>query len=184
MQPTQDLQHEHEVVKHALHLIGKLSDRVEAGEPLNTEHFAQLLEFLSEFVDQCHHAKEEELLFPAMERAAGAQVEPMIAQMLREHEQGRAYLKGLKHAFAAYQSGQQQAVPALVENARGYLKLLQDHITKEDTILYLVANQNLTPAQQAELSEGFEKIETERTGPGKHEAYHQMIHQLEHIYGA
>jgi hypothetical protein len=31
----------------------------------------QLLEFFTVFVDKCHHGKEEELLFPAMEQAGG-----------------------------------------------------------------------------------------------------------------
>lgn len=71
MNPTQDLTHEHEIVKHALKILDKLCARVEAGEKPNTEHIAQILEFITEFVDKCHHAKEEELLFPAMEQAGG-----------------------------------------------------------------------------------------------------------------
>jgi hemerythrin-like domain-containing protein len=182
MTPTQDLKHEHDIVKHALQIMDKLCDRVETGEKPNVEHITKLLEFLREFVDKCHHAKEEELLFPTMEHAAGQQVKPMITQMLAEHETGRAHISGMKQAFADYKAGQPQAVSALIENARGYIMLLNSHIVKEDTILYEVADQILSPQQQQELAEGFETIEAERTGPGKHEEYHQLIHYLEQIY--
>ena len=36
--------------------------------------------------------------------------------------------------------------------------------------------------KQMELWEGFETIETQKIGPGKHEAFHQMIESLEKIY--
>lgn len=106
----------------------------------------------------------------------------MISQMLYEHETGRSFVRNLKQAFADYTAGQEQAVAALIENARGYIQLLDPHIVKEDTILYTVADQVLTQQQQKEMMEGFEKIEAERTGPGKHEEFHQLIHRLENIY--
>jgi hypothetical protein len=33
-----------------------------------------------------------------------------------------------------------------------------------------------------ELFEGFEKIEEERIGAGKHEAFHKLMHTLKEIY--
>lgn len=182
MNPTRDLKHEHEIVKHALRIMGKICDRVESGEPPNGEHLAQLLEFLTEFVDKCHHAKEEELLFPAMERAAAAQAKPMIAQMLAEHQTGRAHIRSMKEAFAHYQAGRADALHEFIQPSRDYINLLNSHILKEDNMLYQVADQVLSPQQQQELEEGFEQVEVERTGPGKHEEYHQMIHHLERVY--
>lgn len=180
--PIQELTHEHDIVKYALQILGKVCDRVETGDKPNSEHITKLFEFLTEFVDNCHHAKEEELLFPAMEQAAGARVKPMIAQMLAEHQTGRAQIAGMKQAFAQYQAGRTEALSDFVQNARGYINLLHSHIQKEDTILYVTADQVLSPQQQQDLSEGFETIETERTGPGKHEEYHQLIHQWQQIY--
>ena len=182
MNPMQDLKHEHEIVKHALQIMDKICSRIEGGEPPNGEHLAKLLEFLTEFVDKCHHAKEEELLFPAMEQAAAAQVKPMITQMLAEHQTGRAHINGMKEAFAHYQSGRADALREFIQPSRDYINLLNSHILKEDSILYNTADQVLSPQQQQELAAGFETVEVERTGPGKHEEYHQMIHHLEHVY--
>ncbi len=181
MTPTEELKHEHEIVQHALRILGKLSDRVDAGDTPNTDHLALLLDFLAEFVDKCHHFKEEDQLFPLMQRASGEQVKPMIMQMLTEHESGRMFVKGMKQAFDDYTAGETQALSALIEQARGYITLLNDHIVKEDTILYAAADQSLTQAQQTALEAGFEEIE-ERTGAGKHEEYHELIHRLEQVY--
>lgn len=182
MNPTQELTHEHAIVNQALKILAHLCDRVETGAPPNTAHIAQLLEFITEFVDRCHHAKEEELLFPAMEQAGGAQIKPMVAQMLAEHDTGRSFGRKLKQAFADYAAGQAHALPALVDNARRYIRILEPHIVKEDTILYVVAEQVLAQAQQTALTAGFAKIEAERAGPGKHEEFHQLIHQLAKVY--
>ena len=182
MNPTQELVHEHEIVKHALTILEQISAKLDAGDALNVEHLSRLFEFLTEFVDKCHHGKEEDVLFPMMSQTGSPPVKPMIAQMLSEHDAGRAFIKNMKQAFAQYQAGTADAGREFGQNANGYIELLRAHIAKEDGILYPFAETLLTDAQQAKLVEGFERIETERTGPGKHEEYHQMIHELEGVY--
>ncbi len=182
MNPTQELVHEHEIVTHALTILEQISAKLDAGDALNVEHLSRLFEFLTEFVDKCHHGKEEDVLFPMMVQTGAPPAKPMTAQMLSEHQTGRAFIANMKQAFAQYQTGASEAGRDISKNAKGYIELLRAHITKEDTILYPFAETLLTAAQQAELIAGFERIEIERTGPGKHEEYHQMIHDLESVY--
>jgi hemerythrin-like domain-containing protein len=78
--------------------------------------------------------------------------------MLIEHDQGRA-------------------------NAHDYSELLRQHIDKEDNILYQMADQVLTPADQQELRAKFEEIERERIGAGKHDEYVKLIDDLERELG-
>jgi len=40
----------------------------------------------------------------------------------------------------------------------------------------------LSEAALAELSKGFDRIEEQKIGVGKHEEFHQMIDQLERVY--
>jgi len=61
--------------------------------------------------------------------------------------------------------------------------LLSQHIYKEDNILYPMADRFLSPQKQAELEEGFARVERERMGPGRHEAYHALLERLEEAYG-
>jgi len=182
MNPTQELVHEHEIVKHALTILEQISAKLDAGGTLNVEHLSRLLEFLTEFVDKCHHGKEEDVLFPMMVQTGAPPAKPMTSQMLSEHQTGRTFIKNMKQAFTQYQAGAADAGRDISKNANGYIELLRTHITKEDTILYPFAEKLLTAAQQTELVEEFERIEIERTGPGKHEEYHQMIHELGSLY--
>ena len=54
---------------------------------------------------------------------------------------------------------------------------------KEENVLFPMADRVLTPADQAELEERFEQIETEVMGPGTHERYHQLLDDLEREMG-
>ena len=62
--PTEILSDEHRVIERVLNALDRLT-----AVPVNPslEQWRKALEFLRNFADQCHHFKEEKVLFPAME---------------------------------------------------------------------------------------------------------------------
>ena len=64
------------------------------------------------------------------------------------------------------------------DNLAAYVKLLKEHITKEDNVLFAMADKILTAGDQTALSEAFEKAETDEMGEGTHEKYHQLAQEL------
>jgi hemerythrin-like domain-containing protein len=62
------------------------------------------------------------------------------------------------------------------------IRLLDEHISKEDNVLFPLAEKHLSDRKQAELYEGFEKIEVEKIGPGKHDEFHKLLDHLENAY--
>lgn len=182
MNYTEQLKDEHQGIILMLRILDKMCDMLDAGEPVDTDHLERSVEFLKVFADTCHHAKEEEILFPAMERAGIPKEGGPIGVMLREHETGRNYVRGLSKAVTDYASGKSDAARTIVENARNYIALLAQHITKEDTILYPLADAHIPRNVQNDLLEKFNAIETERIGPGRHEELHELLKQLEAAY--
>ena len=81
-----------------------------------------------------------------------------------------------------HQDGDRGAAREFIDHARAYITLLNKHIDKENNVLFALAEENLSEEKQTELWEGFERIETQRIGPGRHEAFHHMIASLERIY--
>jgi hemerythrin-like domain-containing protein len=69
VKPTEELKKEHEAIKLMIRIMGSVSDRLESGKKVDPKHLDSILEFIKVFADKCHHAKEEDLLFPAMEKA-------------------------------------------------------------------------------------------------------------------
>lgn len=183
MKPIEDLKMEHEAVKITLRILESICNETDkAGEIANPDHLEQLMEFFKTFVDRCHHGKEEELLFPALEAVGVSKEGGPIGVMLEEHQQGRDYVVKMNAAIERYREGDREAVLDLTDNARAYITLLNQHIEKENNVLFVLADNNLSHEKQSELMEGFEKIETQKIGPGKHEAFHKMIESLEKLY--
>jgi hemerythrin-like domain-containing protein len=182
MRPTEELVTEHNAIKRMLRVLEQVAQRLEAGAQVDVSDLEQMVDFIRGFADRCHHGKEEDLLFCAMEEAGISRQEGPIGMMLHEHAVGRNYVQGMAEGIASYKAGDAAAATRIAENARGYAALLTRHIFKEDNILYPIADRVLSPETQAELMEGFEQIERERVGPGKHEEYHALLDRLEATY--
>lgn len=182
MKATEQLKAEHEGIKLMLKILDKICDKLKSAQELNQEHFARILEFLKVFADKCHHGKEEELLFPAMEETGVSKEGGPIAVMLSEHNQGRGHIKGMSEAFERFKKGDCKASSRIIENGGDYIALLTQHIDKENNILFPMADKRLSETEQDKLAEEFEKLEIERIGAGKHEEFHALLHHLKETY--
>ena len=183
MQPIEDLKTEHEAVTITLKILDSICKEIEkTGEISSPDHLGQLFEFFKTFVDKCHHGKEEELLFPALEEVGVSREGGPIGVMLKEHQQGRDLVANMHASLAHYSEGNRKAAIDLIQYARAYTVLLNQHIDKENNVLFPMADRHLSSEKQAELWQGFEAIETQKIGAGKHEAFHRMIDSLERIY--
>jgi hemerythrin-like domain-containing protein len=59
---------------------------------------------------------------------------------------------------------------------------LNQHIDKENGVLFPLAEKHLSETAQARLWEGFELIETQKIGIGKHDEFHEMLENLKAVY--
>jgi hemerythrin-like domain-containing protein len=183
MQPIKDLKMEHDAVQMTLRILDKICQQIEkSGEIIDFQHLDQLLEFFKVFVDKCHHGKEEELLFPALENVGVSNRGGPIEVLLHEHQQGREYVQAMNAALAQYTKGDRTVVNEFVKTAKGYINLLNQHIDKENGVLFPLAETHLSKQEQAKLWDGFELIETQKIGVGKHDEFHKMLDELESVY--
>jgi hemerythrin-like domain-containing protein len=183
MNAIEELKHEHEAVRLTLKILEKIAEKAErTGTLPDAGHLDQLFDFFATFVDRCHHGKEEELLFPALERVGISREGGPIGVMLAEHQNGRDLvmkMKALKHQL---QNGDTKAISEFKTAADAYIRLLDYHIEKENNILFPMAQDHLSQGDLEELKTGFDTIETEKIGAGKHEAFHKMIEEFEKFY--
>lgn len=175
---TAVLRKEHEAIVKMLEVTEEVARRLDAGEHVTAQTLADLLEFFRLFADKCHHGKEEDLLFPQLEKKGMPRAGGPLAVMLAEHEQGRALIRQMAQAADTYPRQPEKAGPAWAEAARAYTSLLRAHIEKENNVLFVMAERMLTPGEQTELAEGFEKLEVEKMGAGTHERLHAMMAKL------
>jgi hemerythrin-like domain-containing protein len=182
MRATEELMKEHEGIKLMLKILSAVAHRVKGGCAVPKKDLDGIAEFLSTFVDRCHHGKEEDFLFPALEQAGVPREGGPIGVMLAEHAEGRKIIARLKDAFVAYGSGRDSRTEKISEVADEYVSLLSHHIDKENGILFPMAEGRISVADDSRVVEHFEKLEHERIGQGKHEEFHAMLGRLKKEY--
>ena len=166
---------EHRVIERVLAVVAK--SRLTGGESLDC--WRKALDFFSHFADQCHHFKEEQVLFPAMEERGIPRDEGPIGTMLMEHEEGRNYVRTMIAAMTLVEAKNEAAKETLLDNAKAYLRLLREHIQKEDEILFRIADDVIPADEQKELLRSFEEHEAKEMGTGVHEKYLKIVQELE-----
>lgn len=181
MRATEVLMQEHRGIEQMLGIVEAAAQRLEQGKEVPAHLFEGAVDFFRGFADACHHAKEEEKLFTALEEHGIPRANGPIGVMLAEHQEGRQFIRGLAEATERYARGDPAAKPLLVSNGRGYANLLRQHIQKEDNVLFPLADQVLAPREQQALVAAFDAIEVERTGIQEHERYHRMIDDLKNL---
>ena len=183
MKATDELKNEHQGIELMLKILNRVAEQYQKGGKIPEAHIDGILSFLSIFVDKCHHGKEEEYLFPAMEAAGIPNKNGPIGVMLMEHQQGRQLVSKLKKAITTSgTSSVSVESPSIQEIIHEYTSLLTQHIAKENTVLFPMADANLNSDKDNELFEAFEKLEQERIGHGRHEEFHVLLKDLKDVY--
>ncbi len=173
--PTNILSDEHRVIERVLGAVEKLAKGpVDALEP-----WKKALDFIRHFADQCHHFKEEKVLFPAMEAHGIPNQDGPIGMMLMEHEEGRSHVRAMFAAVSLIENNNEAAKDSLLSSAQAYCRLLREHIQKEDEILFRMAEEAIPAEEQKKLVADFAKHEVEEMGAGLHEKYLTIAGELE-----
>lgn len=180
--PTQELVKEHSAISSMLLVLQSVCNRIEGSADVPTSDLSLIVDFFSGFADGCHHKKEELHFFPGLERAGVPRQNGPIGVMLAEHELGRKHIRGMKTAITALTSGDPKAERAFVSDARAYIGLLAAHILKENSVLFPMAELRLSEEAKSDITKGFQQVELQEVGEGRHEHYHAVMDELRMRY--
>ena len=170
---TQDLKNEHDAILHVLKIVDKVVSTDTIDEAKIFKFGNELIYFLKTFADKCHHGKEEDYLFKALNARGISSEGGPIAVMLYEHKLGREYISLMSKSIEAKDPNNFKSY------ATQYRDLMRNHIDKENNALFVMADKVLDDARQSELFEKFETYEEMVIGHGVHEELHSMIHKWE-----
>jgi hemerythrin-like domain-containing protein len=155
---TAALREEHQLI---LGVAGALAARLDAereGEPLDYDTVARCITFFRLFADACHHGKEEDLLFPELEAQGMPRDAGPIAVMLYEHEQGRALVRTMAASLDDAIDGDEAAGHDLRTAAEGFVDLIVAHISKEDNVLFTMADGMIVGPNCADLCSRYDEV--------------------------
>jgi hemerythrin-like domain-containing protein len=177
--PSAVMKREHGFIKRVLCVLEYLIQRSLRGEGFEVAALRQCVEFFRSYADACHHAKEEFLLFPVLVNRGIPRVGGPIGVLLEEHEQGRAFITRMNRALEDFEKGDGDAEERFREPAAGYLRLLRQHIDKEDNVLFELGDKVMTDEDQESLRAGFRKVCCTEPGGRRHEDLERLAEDLE-----
>lgn len=168
------LMNEHRFIEQAL---GALGAHVSGDTPerLMTAEFA---DFFSHYADVIHHGKEEAMLFREMEKAGFQRLSGPLAVMLFEHGQGREAVGALAELGRGSGISEAEEKQRLRDVARDYNELLQNHIIKEDRILYPLAMKTIPEKAMALLDAEAEAFDAKTRASGELDRLTRLGHEL------
>ena len=174
---TEILREEHAAISTVLDYLDQATGALARGRPVDPDIFRDMLKFATLFVGQCHHGKEEQIVFPLLRHKSKA-TDAVIAQLETEPAQGERLAESFAQAVAGYAVDDPSTAGPLVTAADAYAAYLRRHMLFENEQLLARAEDVGSPAMLAAAAASFERFEDEVMGVGTHQQLHRMIDTL------
>jgi hemerythrin-like domain-containing protein len=177
LNPTEVLSQEHEIIRKVANAAKQDAKKIQNSGQVDAARIAKFHDFFKNFADRCHHAKEEDELFPVLRETKVDSV--IIDLLIKQHEESRLLLAGIENVLKTLADDRGEAdTQALGRYIFEYAQLMDRHIELENEYLWPQAVERLSDLQKDSLAKAFHKIETEDLGKGFHEKYHALAMEL------
>jgi hemerythrin-like domain-containing protein len=154
MLPIGPLMIEHRVIERMIEVIGRRVDQMEKEKKVDPQFIDLIVDFIRTYADQCHHGKEEEILFrELLLKPLSPEHKKMLEELTEEHRRGREVVSNLVAAKASYLRGEQGALTRIAECLRSLVNFYPTHIEKEDRKFFMPCMQYFTAEEKAALLE-------------------------------
>jgi len=108
---------------------------------ISNDDLSAFVDFFQGFADKCHHCKEEDQLFPTLEKQGIPREGGPIGVMVQEHGTARMLTKRMNEQLKTHIGGDTSALEGFIDAGRQYIDLMRGHIGKENPILFSMADQ-------------------------------------------
>ncbi len=161
MKPSELLKQEHREIGRAISVMRSVADRMEAGEEIDPKIIGDILFFLMEFADLCHHGKEEKVLFPALEERAGDAGRKITDRLMADHRIGREHIAAMVKESKNYERDKRGAQEKLAREMMEYISLLTEHIRLENTTFSDLVDRSFSEEEGERLVARCDEVERE-----------------------
>jgi hemerythrin-like domain-containing protein len=164
--PIKKLVNEHLIIKRMVALIPQFIKSLDVESLEGRKIIYESIEFIRNYADKYHHAKEEKILFKYFDEDLD-----ILNVMHEDHESARGYVQAILDGLKK-KNGE-----VVAKHLLAYRELLDEHIKKEDEILYPWMDRNLSVTQVGELYSEFNKVDEEFGDEPK--KYEEFVKRLE-----
>lgn len=176
MLPIAPLMIEHRLIERMIALMKKETDRIATEGVISFDLIDTSVDFISTYADQCHHGKEERILFRELgKKHLSGEHKRIMEELIDEHRLGREAVAELVAAKEKYIKGNKEELHVIL----GRMKFIHDfypkHIEKEDKHFFLPCMDYFT----AEEKDIILKEESEFDKSFIHQVYGSKVRRAE-----
>ena len=174
---TASLRRDHDLIEKVIKAMESTIQLLNDGKQIPESILLPVIDFSKNFTDVCHHSKEENSLFPALEQAGMPRNMGPIAMMLMDHERSREIGKEMENSAKDYISSGNSA--KLISDMQQYVEHITEHLWKENNRLFMMAEarlQYVAKKVDKELND-IEELKLKETGKTR-EHYDQLAETL------
>lgn len=182
MTPLETLKAEHGIIHVMMKIFSRMVYKLREEQTIDWNHAEQVLDFLTGFIDENHHVKEEMLLYPAMEKAGISRDTSQISIMMVEHHSTRLFLFALQQALQKIKAGNNEFIPLFIKHANEYIDLKTHHTEKENKIVFAYAEESVPAEAMEELKKEFQSFLQTEVRQGNMKRYQEMLQNLSGQY--
>ena len=159
---TRSLRKDHDLIEKILKSMWAAISLLNTGKTIPASILMPVIDFTKNFTDVCHHSKEENSLFPELEKKGMSRSMGPIAVMLMEHAMTRKIADRIEESSQVYlKTGDSSQ---LITNMSEYVNHVTQHLWKENNRLFMMADmvlqdivaqvdQSLHDVEQSKLNE-------------------------------
>ncbi len=154
--PIGPLMIEHRLIERMIALMSNRLKRLRKEKQIDPLFIEKAVHFIRVYADECHHGKEEDILFRELQnRSLSQEHRRTIAELAEEHAWGRKTTGRLVKANENYRKGDQEALKTIETLLDDLVTFYPEHIQKEDKGFFIPAMDYFTDAEKdAMLKEG------------------------------
>ncbi len=165
--PAALLRYEHDILMGAVEKTKAIQAISEQELYRNT--LQDVILFFRNFTETYHHPKEEDFLYPVLRNRSENMSNAFLKEIYDNHEDFKSLMAEIENNFVTYNF-------VLLRNSfDNYLKLMKEHIMRENAIVLSVADSLLSKDEQAEISAQFRQLD-EKNGEKN-----QLIIQIQQL---
>jgi hemerythrin-like domain-containing protein len=176
--PYIPLMKEHRLIERMVSAIKDQVRLMKIKKEANPVFIDLVVDFLRTYADRCHHGKEEEILFRALEKKnLSPEHKKIMEHLIDEHKFARKLTASMADANIRYVNGEKDALEMIVECMKHLVELYPHHISKEDHEFFIPVMEYFSEKELAEMVQKEYDFDRELI----HQKYELQIAQIEKL---
>lgn len=176
MESLRIITEEHQNLWRIATTLDLVADEIDAGGKIEVPFFTSVFDYIEQFMDRSHHAKEDEFLFRLL-RQRSDEAAAVLDRLQAEHKNGPELLRDLRAKLGAAASGGENNA-AFTTALRNYTQGLKGHIRSEEKDAMPLAREVLTADDWAEIDKAFLDNDDPLFGGKARAEFRELFHRI------